>query len=191
MLKGLFSNCGIWLASRYIVTGATCGAGNAHSFWNIWFYSHWRVHDLTQSVILLYIHYVYELMILVCLPGLVWLLCLELILLGIIRNWFRSMFKPWNQVPRYMNSWVGRSYYQTTIKKGWVSEFVQCLNQFGLIRILVNISCGLGQIMMITYDFLFYWLWEILQQIPIWPVKLNFWSIFLDWHFWMRHKMLL
>ena len=76
-------------------------------------------------------------------------------------------------------AWVGIIYYQMTIKKGWVSDFVKRLNQFGLIRILVNLSCELRQIMIIRYDFIFEWLWEILQQIPIWPVRFNFWSIFL------------
>ena len=37
-----------------IVTGATCGAGNVHSFRNTCFHSLWGVHDFTRS---LYIHY--------------------------------------------------------------------------------------------------------------------------------------
>ena len=90
--------CVFWV----IVTGATCGAGNAHSFRNTWFHSFWGVHDFTpfgefmtspplgsswfhplwgghDFTHSLYIHYticqskdfVYGLMILVCLPGLV------------------------------------------------------------------------------------------------------------------------
>ena len=37
------------------MTGATNGAGNAHSFWNTWFHSLWGVHDFTHS---LYIHHI-------------------------------------------------------------------------------------------------------------------------------------
>ena len=33
-----------------IVTGATCGVGNAHSFRNTWFHSLWGVHDFTHSL---------------------------------------------------------------------------------------------------------------------------------------------
>ena len=33
----------------YIVTGATCGEGNAHSFRNTWFHTLW-VHDFTNSL---------------------------------------------------------------------------------------------------------------------------------------------
>ena len=55
-LNGLFTNCDICLVSRYlgvIVTGATCGAGNAHS--GHLFHPLWGVHDFTHS---LYIHYI-------------------------------------------------------------------------------------------------------------------------------------
>ena len=38
-----------------IVIGATCGAGNSHSFWKTWFHSLWGVHNFTH---LLYIHYI-------------------------------------------------------------------------------------------------------------------------------------
>ena len=90
MLKGLFTEYDTWLVSSYIdriLTGATCDAGNgAHSFRNTWFHSLWGVffRDLSHS---LYIHYrfcqyedyVYGLITLVCLPGLVWLLYLGLI----------------------------------------------------------------------------------------------------------------
>ena len=37
-----------------LVTGARCGAGNAHSFRNTWLHSLWGVHDFTHSF---YIHY--------------------------------------------------------------------------------------------------------------------------------------
>ena len=56
MLKGLFNSCDIWLVSSYfvyIVTGATCGAGNAQSFRKTWFHSVLGVHDFTHS---LYMH---------------------------------------------------------------------------------------------------------------------------------------
>ena len=36
--------------SQWIMTGATCVAGNAHSFRNIWFHSLWAVHDFTCSL---------------------------------------------------------------------------------------------------------------------------------------------
>ena len=88
-------DCSIsWLL--FMITGATRGSGNAHSFRNTWFHSLWGVYDFTHS---LYLHYricqskdyVYELMTLVCLPGLVWLftlLCLPalvgLLCLGLI-----------------------------------------------------------------------------------------------------------
>ena len=42
MLTRLFTNCDIWLVSSYlayIVTGAACGTGNAHSFRNTSFHS--------------------------------------------------------------------------------------------------------------------------------------------------------
>ena len=82
-----------WLVSSCfdeIVTGATCGAGIAHSFRNTWFHSLWGVHDFTHSLYIYIVYYwicqfkdyVYWLMTLVCLPGLVWLLCLGLILLS-------------------------------------------------------------------------------------------------------------
>ena len=61
------------LFSSYLgINRATCWAGNSHSFQNTWFHSLWGVHGFT--------HYVFELMPLVCLSGLVWLLCLVLIL---------------------------------------------------------------------------------------------------------------
>ena len=52
VLKGLNSNCDIWLVSSYIVwivMSAECGAGNAHSFWNIWFWT-FCIHDFTLSL---------------------------------------------------------------------------------------------------------------------------------------------
>ena len=78
--EGLFTNCDIWLVS-------TCVAGNGRSFRNTWFHSLWGVHDFTHSLYMHYIicqskDYVYGLMTLVCLPGLVWLLCLGLICLS-------------------------------------------------------------------------------------------------------------
>ena len=57
LFTNLFTDCDKWLVSSYfkwIVTGATRGTGNAHSFQNTWFYSLWGVHDSTHS---LYIHY--------------------------------------------------------------------------------------------------------------------------------------
>ena len=53
MLKGLFTNCDIWLAVSYalwIVMGATCGTGNAHFFRNTWLHSLSGVHDFTNSL---------------------------------------------------------------------------------------------------------------------------------------------
>ena len=41
---------------EWMVTGATCGAGNAHSFQNTWFHCLWVVHDFTHSLYML-IHY--------------------------------------------------------------------------------------------------------------------------------------
>ena len=57
VLKGLFTNCDTWRVSSYfewILTGATCEAGNAHYFRNTWFHSLWKIHNCTHS---LYIHY--------------------------------------------------------------------------------------------------------------------------------------
>ena len=40
-----------WFAVFFLnVTGATCGAGNAHSFWNTWLHSLWDVHYFTHSL---------------------------------------------------------------------------------------------------------------------------------------------
>ena len=60
MLNGMFTKCDIWLVSSYfawIVTGATCGAGNAHSFRNTRFHSLWGVHDFTHSLYIQIIYY--------------------------------------------------------------------------------------------------------------------------------------
>ena len=62
-----------------------CGRNlNGRSFRNTWFHSLWGVHDFTHSLYMYYIicHNIYGLMTLVCLPGLVWLLCLGLICLS-------------------------------------------------------------------------------------------------------------
>ena len=40
------------------MTGATCGAGNAHSYRNAWFYSRWGVHDFTHSLYI-HVHYIH------------------------------------------------------------------------------------------------------------------------------------
>ena len=57
--------------------------GNAHSFRNTWFHSLWGVHDFTQSLYYTLQNvswdFVYRLMARVCMPRLVWLLCLGLI----------------------------------------------------------------------------------------------------------------
>ena len=48
MLKDLLTNCDIWLHGvqlicGWIVTGATCEAGDGHSFRNTWFQSLWNL----------------------------------------------------------------------------------------------------------------------------------------------------
>ena len=50
--KGLFNECDTWLVSifEYIMTGATCGAGNAHSPVNTWF-------NFLRAIMISHIHY--------------------------------------------------------------------------------------------------------------------------------------
>ena len=94
MLKGLFINCDIWLASSYwgvIATGATCGAGNADTSGTPDFtpFGEFMISPIHYIYIIYYwicqfYDYVYGLMTLVWLPELVWLLCLGLSLLLVI-----------------------------------------------------------------------------------------------------------
>ena len=110
-------------------------------------------------------NYVYGLMTLVCLPGLVLTILSRTYFIRKTREFMYinvQTMKPSTCITLHeLNinvqfiAWVGIIYYQMTIKNGWVSDFVKCLNQFGLIRILFNFSCGLGQIMLIRYDFIF------------------------------------
>ena len=87
-LKGLITKCGIWLVSSYCESSRAphvCGGRKRtlrSSFRNAWFHLLWGVHDFTYSLYILhrmcqYWDYVYGLMTQVCLPGLVWLLCLR------------------------------------------------------------------------------------------------------------------
>ena len=76
MLNGLFTNCDIRLVSSYlvwIVTGATCGAENSHSFRNTWLLSLWGVHDLPIHYILLNLS-----VLALCLRINDWFVCLDL-----------------------------------------------------------------------------------------------------------------
>ena len=90
MLKGLFTKCrwhmtGFQLLFRCIATGATCGEGKmltysgTHDFTLFGEFMISPIHYI-HNIICQSTNYVYGWMVLVCLAGLVWLLCLGLVL---------------------------------------------------------------------------------------------------------------
>ena len=104
-----------------------------YSFWNTLFHSLWGVHDFTHSF---YIHYWicqlvdfdYGLMTLVCLPGVVWLLCLRLILLyhicyvPCVRSMYKLLIVTHNaySIANQHNEWWKRQTYWTTIMQFYI-----------------------------------------------------------------------
>ena len=141
MLKSLFTNCEIWLVSRYycmwIVTGATCGAGNANCFRKTLFHSLWGVHDFTHSLYQLYIHYricrswnyVYKLFVFTCL-----FVCLSLTSLchsnGHIETMPAREINPFTALTR-IRSQLLRTHWSTSNHCEWTELRVRPLSHRG------------------------------------------------------------
>ena len=84
-------------------------------------------------------------------------------------EWFWAMFKLTWTLPNFtfgqLFMWIGANNDQLWLPMDWMSDSEQCSNrlEFGLISLLVNLSCELGQIM-IRYDFM--WArWVILSNV--------------------------
>ena len=99
-------------------------------------------------------------------------------------EWFWAMFEPNCTWPNFtfgqLFMWIGANNYQIGLPMGLMSDSEQCLNrlELDLIKLLVNFSCELGQIMT-RYDVL--WArWVILSNVWTNLIKLDLISLFIS-----------